>query len=81
MTDTTWAPARIFLQREMGDHGSHTWCEDSIDECEQVEYVRVDAGLKEPTPAQWADVYYFARAVEIVEFIERAREVFGWRTE
>jgi hypothetical protein len=27
-------------------------------------------------PAQWADVYYFARAVELPEFISRAQEVF-----
>ena len=47
MTDTTWAPPRIFLQREMGEQGSHTWCEDSINECEQVEYVRVDADIAE----------------------------------
>jgi hypothetical protein len=28
------------------------------------------------TPAQWADVYYFARASEIGEFVTRAQEVF-----
>lgn len=28
------------------------------------------------SPAQWADVYYFARAVELPEFIARAQEVF-----
>jgi hypothetical protein len=29
------------------------------------------------TPAQWADVYYFARASEIGEFLGRAEEVFN----
>lgn len=28
------------------------------------------------TPAQWCDIYYFARAVEIDEFIRRAQAVF-----
>jgi hypothetical protein len=28
------------------------------------------------SPAQWADVYYFARAVELPEFLTRAQEVF-----
>jgi len=28
------------------------------------------------SPSQWADVYYFARAVELPEFIARAQEVF-----
>jgi hypothetical protein len=38
-----WAPARIWLQREQGEGGSHTWCEDSVgdgDLIEEVEYVR-----------------------------------------
>lgn len=46
MTTEQWAPARIWLQREQGDHGSHTWCEDSVgdgDMIEEAEYVRVDA--------------------------------------
>jgi hypothetical protein len=46
MTNTNWAPTRIWLQREQGDHGSHTWCEDSVgdgDIIEEAEYVRVDA--------------------------------------
>lgn len=29
-----------------------------------------------PSAAQWADVYYFARAAELAEFIERAQAVF-----
>lgn len=37
-----WAPARIWLQRGVGDDGSHTWCSDSQGEHEQAEYVRVD---------------------------------------
>jgi hypothetical protein len=37
-----WVPNRIWLQRGVGEGGSHTWCEDSIDDCEQAEYVRVD---------------------------------------
>jgi hypothetical protein len=28
------------------------------------------------SPSQWADVYYYARAVELPEFIARAQEVF-----
>lgn len=28
------------------------------------------------SPAQWVDVYYFARAVELPEFLTRAQEVF-----
>jgi hypothetical protein len=36
-----WAPYRIWLQRGMGDEGSHTWCTESIDDCDQVEYMRV----------------------------------------
>jgi len=36
-----WAPRRIWLQRGVGECGSHTWCEDSQEECEQAEYVRV----------------------------------------
>jgi hypothetical protein len=46
MTTEHWAPSRIWLQREQGDHGSHTWCEDSVgdgDIIEEAEYVRVDA--------------------------------------
>lgn len=42
-----WAPERIWLQRGMGDEGSHTWCENPIgevrtdgDDIEEVEYVR-----------------------------------------
>jgi hypothetical protein len=28
------------------------------------------------SPAQWADVYYFARAADLPEFLARAQEVF-----
>jgi hypothetical protein len=39
-----WAPDRIWLQRGVGDDGSHTWCENSIgDDLEEAEYVRVAA--------------------------------------
>lgn len=41
-TKQEWAPARIWLQRGVGDDGSHTWCSDSQGEHEQAEYVRVD---------------------------------------
>lgn len=47
--EATWAPERIWLQRGIGEEGSHTWCEhqigeDSIGEAiEEAEYVRVDA--------------------------------------
>lgn len=43
-----WAPNRIWLQRGVGEEGSHTWCEDQIgedslgDEIEEAEYVRAD---------------------------------------
>jgi hypothetical protein len=49
MSEKDWAPERIWLQRGVGEEGSHTWCEDSITEdsigepIEQAEYVRVDA--------------------------------------
>jgi hypothetical protein len=49
MSGKNWAPARIWLQREQGDHGSHTWCEDSVgdgDIIEEAEYVRVDAAVQ-----------------------------------
>ena len=39
-----WAPDRIYLQREQGEGGLHTWCEDSVgdgDLIEEAEYVRV----------------------------------------
>lgn len=32
------------------------------------------------SPSQWADVYYFARAVELPEFIARAQKVFAEAT-
>jgi hypothetical protein len=28
------------------------------------------------SPAQWADVYYFARSAELPEFLSRAQEIF-----
>jgi len=39
-----WAPKHIWLQREQGEMGSHTWCEDSVgtDMIEEVGYVRAD---------------------------------------
>jgi len=50
MSETTnWAPERIYLQREQGEFGSHTWCEDSVgdgDLIEEVAYVRADAAPK-----------------------------------
>jgi hypothetical protein len=36
-----WAPQRIWLQRNVGGEGCHTWCEDSQDHEEQAEYIRV----------------------------------------
>jgi hypothetical protein len=47
-----WAPERIWLQRGIGEGGSHTWCEhrvesDSIGEpLEEVEYVRAAASAQ-----------------------------------
>ena len=29
------------------------------------------------SPAQWVDVYYFARSVDLPDFIERAQKVFN----
>jgi len=58
--DNTWAPARIYLQREQGELGSHTWCEDSVgdDMTEEVAYVRADvAALASDAaggPVAWA---------------------------
>lgn len=47
MKDKNWAPDRIWLQRDIGDNGSHTWCDSSIgDDIEEVEYVLADS----PTP-------------------------------
>jgi hypothetical protein len=49
-----WAPARVWLQREQGEGGSHTWCEDSVgdgDLIEEAEYVRVGAPSVEQTRA------------------------------
>jgi len=40
-----WAPEKIWLQREQGEGGSHTWCEDSVgdgDLIEEAAYVRAD---------------------------------------
>ncbi|WP_208455243.1 DUF3850 domain-containing protein [Burkholderia gladioli] len=40
-----WAPDRIYLQREQGEGGAHTWCEDSVGDGELIEeagYVRAD---------------------------------------
>jgi hypothetical protein len=55
-----WAPARVWLQREQGEGGSHTWCEDSVgdgDLIEEAEYVRVGAPSVEQTRAltDWQD--------------------------
>jgi hypothetical protein len=47
--EASWAPERIWLQRGVGEEGSHTWCEhqigeDSIgDAIEEAGYVRVYA--------------------------------------
>lgn len=56
-----WAPERLYLQRGVGEGGSHTWCEDSIDkdsigeDVEQAEYVRVDVpALSTPAEATQA---------------------------
>ncbi|WP_227874078.1 hypothetical protein [Cupriavidus metallidurans] len=38
-----WAPKRIWLQRGVGEGGSHTWCEDSQEpEHEEASYIRED---------------------------------------
>jgi hypothetical protein len=38
-----WAPERIWLQRGVGEEGSHTWCEDEQGgDIEEAEYVRTD---------------------------------------
>lgn len=39
----TWAPKRIWLQRGVGEGGSHTWCEDSqAPEHQEASYIRED---------------------------------------
>lgn len=49
MSDKDWAPKRIWLQRGIGEEGSHTWCDDRIgtdsigDELDEAEYVLVEA--------------------------------------
>ena len=51
-----WAPERIYLQREQGEGGSHTWCEDSVgdgDIIEEAEYVRVGAQDVARAPEGW----------------------------
>ncbi|MCW0014619.1 hypothetical protein, partial [Burkholderia pseudomallei] len=41
--DSAWAPDRIWLQRGIGDEGTHTWSSHSVDEdCDESEYVRAD---------------------------------------
>ncbi|WP_208451895.1 ASCH/PUA domain-containing protein [Burkholderia gladioli] len=49
-----WAPDRIYLQREQGEGGAHTWCEDSVGDGELIEeaaYIRVDAAPAAPVDA------------------------------
>lgn len=35
-----------------------------------------DSSMVKLSPAQWADVYFFARSVDLQEFLPRAQEVF-----
>jgi hypothetical protein len=59
MSETTnWAPERIYLQREQGEGGSHTWCEDSVgdgDMIEEVAYVRADVATPTAPTAEQID--------------------------
>jgi hypothetical protein len=41
-----WAPERVWLQRGMGEEGSHTWCADRQGgDIEEVEYIRLDQAV------------------------------------
>lgn len=55
-----WAPDRIWLQRGYAEGGGHTWCEDSQDEHEQAEYVRVGAApaQSEAKPIAWIERWH-----------------------
>jgi hypothetical protein len=58
-TKNTWAPERIYLQREAGEGGSHTWCEDSqasTDVIEEAEYVRADVAALTPSDTVGAPI-------------------------
>lgn len=75
MSNDNWAPDRIWLQRGVGEEGSHTWCEDSItedsigDPIEQAEYVRVDV-----SDAALVSLFYAAQG-NITQFRIKAREI------
>ena len=45
MTDKEWAPKVIYLQREAGEGGTHTWADHEAGEYEQAEYIRTTAGM------------------------------------
>jgi hypothetical protein len=69
-TKNTWAPERIYLQREQGEGGSHTWCEDSVsdgDMIEEVEYVRADVATLAPSDAVGAPQGWKLVPVKITE--------------
>lgn len=47
MSDSNWAPDRVWLQKDFCVDGGHTWCDHPIhddDSIENAEYVRVDRG-------------------------------------
>jgi hypothetical protein len=78
MTTEQWAPARIWLQREQGDHGSHTWCEDSVgdgDIIEEAEYVRVDASQPKSLTDDLLVQLFYAAQGDITQFRIKARDL------
>lgn len=82
MSDSNWAPARIWLQRGVGEEGSHTWCEDSItedsigDPIEQAEYVRTDCvTVKVSVTDETLVALFYAAQGNITQFRIKAREI------
>lgn len=70
---TEWAPARIYLQREQGEGGSHTWCEDSVgdgDMIEEVAYVRADVAATPSDAAQAPNTWNAIPSLPPVEVME-----------
>lgn len=82
-----WAPARIWLQREQGEGGSHTWCEDSVgdgDLIEEVEYVRAALTAEKVAgqePYGYAPVHpngnYFTRNKSTADYVGGLMPVYA----
>jgi hypothetical protein len=67
------------LARDPNYHAPIAWLTAAKDRIRWLSraLVRAESAGDSLTPAQWADVYYFARASEIGEFLGRAEEVFN----